>query len=207
MMKTLKLYTLILLIAVSVALPTALAQRKPAPAKTASAPATFANRAVYTISAEQLRTYLSFIASDEMEGRDTPSRGLNTVAKFIALNLTKWGFKPAGDDGTYFQKIALHRDIVDPMATFVEVGGQRYAYGDDVIRAAGPQAGTTGGPIVFAGNGWMIKSKNLNPYAGLDVKGKFIAVIGEGQPTFGSVIPLPAGITATDLPRTTRGTD
>src|SRR5574338_1591829 len=60
-------------------------------------------RGVDTIAANQLRDYLTFIASDEMEGRDTPSRGLNTTAKFLAMNLSRWGFKPAGDDGTFFQ--------------------------------------------------------------------------------------------------------
>src|SRR5882762_7462038 len=121
MMKTLKLYTLILLIAVSVALPTALAQRKPAPAKTASAPATFANRAVYTISAEQLRTYLSFIASDEMEGRDTPSRGLDTVAKFIALSPMPHGFITQGDGGNGSQRLALTRYEIDPTITSAQI--------------------------------------------------------------------------------------
>ncbi len=43
----------------------------------------------------RLRDYLTFIASDEMEGRDTPSRGLDTTAKFLAMNLARWGFKPA----------------------------------------------------------------------------------------------------------------
>lgn len=159
------------------------------------------------VTATQLHQYLNFVASDEMEGRDTPSRGLNTVAKFLALNLERWGFKPAGDDGTFFQKIALHRDVVDPAASFVELGGQRYTYGDDVIRYSGPSTGTMAGPIVFAGNGWMIKSKNLDPYAGLDVKGKIIAVYGDGQPGVGYVVPVPAGVTAADIPRTTRGTD
>jgi hypothetical protein len=65
----------------------------------------------------QLRNYLTFIASDEMEGRDTPSRGLDTTAKFIAMNLERWGFKPAGDDGTFFQKIALKRDALDASKT------------------------------------------------------------------------------------------
>src|SRR5256714_8831515 len=153
MMKTLKLYTLILLIAVSVALPTALAQRKPAPAKPAITPAAFANRAVYTISAAQLRTYLTFIASDEMEGRDTPSRGLDTVAKFIALNLTRWGFKPAGDDGTFFQKIALRRDQIDPARTSAELNGQKFILGEDFI-VAPPVAATISGPLVYVGRGW-----------------------------------------------------
>src|SRR5574339_1198303 len=64
-------------------------------------------RGVDTIAANQLRDYLTFIASDEMEGRDTPSRGLNTTAKFLAMNLSRWGFKPAGDNGTFFQRIEL----------------------------------------------------------------------------------------------------
>jgi hypothetical protein len=42
-----------------------------------------------------------------MEGRDTPSRGLDTTAKFLAMNLARWGFKPAGDDGSFFQRIEL----------------------------------------------------------------------------------------------------
>jgi Zn-dependent M28 family amino/carboxypeptidase len=62
------------------------------------------------VTAKQLSDYLYFVASDEMEGRDTPSRGLDTTAKFIAMNLSRWGFKPAGDDGTFFQKIALKRN-------------------------------------------------------------------------------------------------
>ena len=73
------------------------------------------------VTAKQLSDYLYFVASDEMEGRDTPSRGLDTTAKFIGMNLSKWGFKPAGDNGTFYQKIALRRDSVDAAATSVEV--------------------------------------------------------------------------------------
>src|SRR4029434_2122908 len=58
-------------------------------------------RGLYTISAAQLKDYLSFLASDELAGRDTPSRGLDTAAKFLATNLSRWGLKPAGDDGSY----------------------------------------------------------------------------------------------------------
>ena len=162
------------------------------------------------VTAEQLKQYLYFVASDEMEGRDTPSRGLDTTAKFIAFNLTKWGFKPAGDDGTFFQKIALHRDLVDPMGSFGEIGGQRFAYGDDVIRTGAASAGTVSGQIVYAGDGWMIKAKNLNPYAGLDVKGKIIAVYSDAAPAGGfqrTLVPLPAGVTQADIPQTGRGTD
>src|SRR5690349_4886782 len=109
MMKTLKLYSLIVLTAVSLAVPTGLAQRRATrPARTKNA-TVLAARGLDEITAAQLRNYLTFIASDEMEGRDTPSRGLDTTAKFIAMNLNRGGFKPAADHGTFFPRIALKR--------------------------------------------------------------------------------------------------
>src|SRR3954470_4794302 len=98
---------LLALAVLTAALPPSYAQQQSAASfKSATVPAT-ARRSAEQITAAQLRDYLYFVASDEMEGRDTPSRGLDTVAKFLAMNLSRWGLNPAGDDGTYFQKIAL----------------------------------------------------------------------------------------------------
>ena len=84
-------------------------------AQTAAIKVTTAERKIAEgVTAKQLSDYLYFIASDEMEGRNTPSRGLDLTAKFIAMNLSRWGFKPAGDDGTFFQKIALKRRPAQP---------------------------------------------------------------------------------------------
>jgi hypothetical protein len=151
------------------------------------------------ITANQLRDYLYYVASDEMEGRDTPSRGLDLTAKFIGTMLSRWGFKPAGDNGTFYQKIALRRDTVDAASAFVEIGGQKFAYGEDFMRVFGANNGSVAAPIVYAGNGWMIKSKNLNPYQNIDVKGKYVAVYGEGAPSGQALVPLPAGLTNADL--------
>jgi Zn-dependent M28 family amino/carboxypeptidase len=161
--------------------------------------------AAQTITAKQMSEYLYFIASDEMEGRDTPSRGLDTTAKFIALNLTRWGFKPAGDDGTFFQKIALHRDAVDPQGTKLNIGGKDFVYGDDFFRLGG--SGTASGTVVFAGDGWLVKSKNIDAYAGVDVSGKIVVLYTEGNPGFRTLTPLPKGVTAADLKPEGRGTD
>ena len=84
--------------------PTTYAQRAAEKSKKPAASVT-TQRGVETISANQIRDYLTFIASDEMEGRDTPSRGLDLTAKFLAMNLARWGFKPAGDEGSFFQRI------------------------------------------------------------------------------------------------------
>ena len=187
-MRKLKLYSLLVILALSLLLPTTLAQRKGTAAKPTKAAALMTARGVDTISAAQLRTYLSFIASDEMEGRDTPSRGLDTVAKFIALNLTRWGFKPVGDDGTFFQKIALLRNQIDPAHTSAEINGQKFTVGDDFL--PNPSAATITGPLVYVGRGWIVQSKNIDDYKGIDVKGKIMVVFGQG---------FPQGITQADL--------
>jgi hypothetical protein len=57
------------------------------------------------ISADSLRGHLSFIASDLLEGRNTPSRGLEIAAEYIAAQFRRAGLEPAGDAGaeSYFQ--------------------------------------------------------------------------------------------------------
>ncbi|HCA59689.1 MAG TPA: hypothetical protein DEP46_17100 [Blastocatellia bacterium] len=163
-------------------------------------------RIAETITADKLSNWLHFVASDAMAGRDTPSQGLDVTAEFLKMNLSRWGFKPAGDNGTFFQKMALRRDGINAAETFVTVNGQKFDYGEDLVRVSGTDTGTMSPKIVFAGNGWMVKSKNLNPYAGIDVSGKIIAVYGEGQISGRNLVPLPAGVTQADLTGE-RGTD
>ena len=174
-----------------VSFPTGYAQRSNEKLKK-NAPATATTqRGVDTIAAEQMRDYLTFIASDEMEGRDTPSRGLDTIAKFLAMNLTRWGFKPAGDNGTFLQRIDLRRDRIDATQTRVELNGRVLTAGRDYLPAGG--AGEIkSGQLVFAGNGWYLKSKDIDAYRGIDPTGK-IAVI------FGTPNLSPRGISRADF--------
>src|SRR5690242_6872621 len=58
------------------------------------------------ISADSLRGNLSFLASDLLEGRATPSRGLDLAAEYVAAQFRRAGLEPAGDDG-YFQTATL----------------------------------------------------------------------------------------------------
>lgn len=111
-----------------------------------------------TITAAQLRDYLTFVAADEMEGRDTPSRGLNTTAKFLATHLSRWGLRPGGEENTYFQKIALRRDRTNPAQTHAEVNGRIFRFGADFLDRE-QVAGTASGALVYVGHGWLIKAK------------------------------------------------
>jgi Peptidase family M28 len=190
---------LALITSLTAQLPAVYAQRKGGKTAAAAAPASnlaTARRIADQITAAQLKDYLYFVASDEMEGRDTPSRGLDTTAKFLATNLSRWGLKPAGDNGTYFQKIALQRIKLDPANTHAEINGQPLKFGEDFL--AQPVAGTASAPLVFVGHGWVVKSKNIDAYQGIDVKDKIMVVFGSG---------LPKGVTFADLSGGKQGVD
>ncbi|HEY0458165.1 MAG TPA: M20/M25/M40 family metallo-hydrolase [Pyrinomonadaceae bacterium] len=168
----------------------ATAQTKSKNSKTNSNGTTAAARFGNTdgITAAQLKNYLEFIASDELEGRDTPSRGLDIAAMYIADHLKQWGIKPAGDAGTYFQKFPLKRSKIDALNTRFELNGQSFVYGEDFLASSNP-AVVLNSPIVYAGHGWLIKSKNIDAFQGIDVKDKIVVVANN----------LPKGATFADL--------
>jgi hypothetical protein len=132
------------------------------------------------ITADQLRRDLDYLASDALRGRNTPSPGLDSAAAFIARRLERAGLTPLGDDGTFFQHYDLHEQRVDTSAAYLEVGGRRFRFGDDfVVRSfAGPLSGTL--PVVYVGHGWTVPDHGIDPYAGLDVRGKIVLAHAPG---------------------------
>ena len=63
--------------------------------------------ALDSIRPDPLRGDLSFLSSDLLEGRDTPSRGLEIAAEYIASQFRSAGLEPGGDEGSYFQKARM----------------------------------------------------------------------------------------------------
>jgi hypothetical protein len=160
----------------------------------AAAPSPFfaaERNAAERITAERMKEILYYIASDEMQGRDTPSPGLDKTAQYIADNLKKLKLKPMGDKGSYFQRIALSKTEVDREHTTAQLGARTFRLGEDFL-PVGRTSGEVEGGVVYAGDGWVIKSKNINAYEGLDVRDKVVVVSGDG------VVP-PPGTTLEEL--------
>jgi hypothetical protein len=80
----------------------------PAAAPQSFVPAPEVSRALASISGDSLRANLSFIASELLEGRDTPSRGLDIAALYVAAQFRRAGLESCGDDG-YFQTAKMLR--------------------------------------------------------------------------------------------------
>src|ERR1039458_3203669 len=76
------------------------------------------------LTANDLKADVSFLACDELQGRGTPSPGLDIAAEYIAAQFRRAGLEPAGDDG-YFQT-ALYGNVtpnVEGMEFTLETGG------------------------------------------------------------------------------------
>ena len=66
------------------------------------------------IRPESIRGHLSFLASDLLEGRGTPSRGLDIAAEYIASEFRRAGLEPAAGNGdSYYQPLDLREAAVD----------------------------------------------------------------------------------------------
>ncbi len=169
-------------------------------AQTVTKPNSPARKAAENITSAQLKDFLYFIADDAMQGRDTPSPGLDATANFIAFNLKRWGVKPAGDSGSYFQRMYVVRKSGDPAASSLSLNGQTLKYGEDFYVPA--DDGMANAPIVFGGHGWMHKAKSIDALGGVDVKGKIVVLYAGTSPN-----GLPTGLTFPDLQQGKQGVD
>jgi len=93
---------------------------------TASAPAPGTFGPTDAITVAGLRRHLQFIASDALEGRDALSPGFRAAAEYIAATLDRIGAAPSGDNGSYFQHVAIRRTRVDRDRALVTLGGTTF---------------------------------------------------------------------------------
>ncbi len=130
------------------------------------------------ISSEQLAWDVAFLSADEQLGRNTPSPRFDVAADYITTRLAKAGLAPAGDQGGFRQHYELHETRVDVDGTSLSIGDRRFVLGRDIaLRSlAGPLTGTF--RVVYVQHGWVIPSRGIDPYAGLDVRGTLVLAHG-----------------------------
>jgi Zn-dependent M28 family amino/carboxypeptidase len=147
------------------------------------------------ISAAQIAWDVARLASDEWGGRNTPSPGFDAAATYIADRLKAAGVEPLGDEGSYRQHYDLLESRVDTAGAHLEVGGVRLSFGDDFLMRTFAAPIDVSLPVVYVGHGWVIPARGIDPYAGVDVRGKLVLAHGPRV--------LPAGVTVTQIGRIT----
>ncbi len=82
-------------------------------------PAESATGAAGSITAADVARRIGILAHDSMGGRDTPSRGLELAAQYVADQFKSFGLQPGGENGTWFQRYPITRRRLDPAASQV----------------------------------------------------------------------------------------
>jgi hypothetical protein len=138
-----------------------------------------------SINDKDLEEWLTYLASDELQGRATYTEGLGLAAGYISAHLAQWGVKPAGDRGTYLQTVKVLGVRTNSKASVtVDVNGQSRTFKDGegitFPRQMGGKQTVQGSDIIFAGYGLQIPSIELDDYADASPKGKVVVYLGQG---------------------------
>src|SRR5690349_19730878 len=78
-------------------------------------------RGAASITAEDVAHRIGVVADDSMLGRDTPSRGLELTARYVADQFRKFGLTPAGDSGGWLQRYPISRRRFDTQRSRVSL--------------------------------------------------------------------------------------
>ena len=140
-----------------------------------------------TVQVEDLKTWLTYLSSDELEGRATYSEGLGLAAAYLAQHLKEMGIKPGGDNGSYFQRVkVLGIKSTNHSTLTVEANGQTRTFKDGegitFPRNVGGKRSFTVEQVEFMGYGLDAPQANHNDFAGKDVSGKAVIYLGAQGP-------------------------
>src|SRR6478735_7561473 len=135
------------------------------------------------IDAERIRAHVRFLSHDLLEGRGTGQRGGDIAAEYIAAQFAMDGLKPAGDNGTYMQKVPMVGITTAPESTFAFVPSKGSArelkplseyVGHDETQQTDS---TVNVDIVYVGYGIEAPEYKWDDYKGVDVKGKVLLML------------------------------
>jgi len=182
----------IMILSLAAALPLA-AQKKPAASAAPAEPAAV-KQAMGLFSKDAMAAHDRFLASDLLEGRGPGTRGDDLAMQYIAAQFEAAGLEPAGDNGTYYQKVPLvgiatnadktsmaftkdGANVIGPMKFRDEwVGGDQSQQTTDTIDSE----------VVFVGHGAVAPEYRWDDYKGLDTRGKTLVMLVDDPPASAS---------------------
>jgi Zn-dependent M28 family amino/carboxypeptidase len=145
--------------------------------------------AMQSIRGDNIEQQVRFLSHDLLEGRGTGQRGGDLAAEYIATQFALYGLKPAGDNGTYLQKVPMVGITTKADTTFrlVPVSGQaidlqpltEYVTYDQTQQ---PESNINA-EIVYVGYGIEAPEYGWDDYKGVDVKGKVLLMLVNEPPS------------------------
>ena len=145
--------------------------------------------AMQTIDPERIRAHVRFLAHDLLEGRGTGQRGGDIAAEYVATQFALYGLRPAGENGTYMQKVPMVGVTPQAETTFsllpakgsamnLKPLAEYVAYNETQQPESDVDA-----DIVYVGYGIEAPEYNWDDYKGVDVKGKVLLMMVNEPPS------------------------
>ena len=122
--------------------------------------------------ADELRKMVTYLASDELEGRGLETEGINKAADFIARSFKQSGLKPAPGMKGYFQPFTISNKTSVGDATNLRVGDGDLARGTDFEPMPVTASGEFDGPVAFVGYAIEAPDYHYDDFANVDLKGR-----------------------------------
>jgi len=145
--------------------------------------------AMQKIDPQRVRAHVRFLSHDLLEGRGTGQRGGDIAAEYIGTQFATYGLKPAGDNGTYLQKVPLVGITPDSTTRFslAPVNGsamelkplEQYVAYDETQQATSD----VDAEIVYVGYGIEAPEYKWDDYKGVDVRGKVLLMLVNEPPS------------------------
>ncbi len=139
--------------------------------------------ALKEVTAERLREHVAKLSDDTMQGRGPATPGDALATAYIVEQYKALGLKPAGEGGSYLQKVPMVGFTLDPSAVLdIRKGNQslRLKFSDDFVAFTGtyePVVTVQNAEIVFVGYGIEAPEQNWDDYKGVDVRGKVLLMM------------------------------
>ena len=152
-------------------------------------------QALAQVQPDAIKAHIAYLADDRLQGRKSGTPGYQMAVDYVTKQLKDLGAQPAGEGGTYLQKVRLRRAFLKSDATFAV----RDAQGTELPLTAGqdyvvypspelPATSVSNAPLAFAGFGISAPELGYDDYAGLDVKGKIVVIVRGAPRTFASTV-------------------
>jgi len=145
--------------------------------------------AIQAIKPENIETHVRFLSLDLLEGRGTGQRGGDLAAEYIATQFALYGLKPAGDKGTYMQKVPMVGITPGAETTFAFTPASGEAMPLKVLdeyvaydQTQQPQSDIDA-PVVFVGYGIHAPEYSWDDYKDVDLKGKVLLMLVNEPPS------------------------
>ena len=158
------------------------AQKTPTESANAHLPGTAIN-AMQKIDPLRIREHVRFLSHDLLEGRGTGQRGGDIAAEYMATQFALMGLKPAGENGTYMQKVPMVGVTTLSETTFALVpqrgDARQLKFLDEYVGIDQTQQpkSSVDADIVYVGYGIEAPEYQWDDYKGVDVRGKVLLML------------------------------